>query len=158
MDNVSSFIGKLKIIGEPANFCVGSNEEFLTKLVEYVVAEFPEASQNVVYSNEHPKDSDRNKVWFQKNNSGSFVGIRLFYKGEWIQIYPVSNDGQNGKAVASEIKWIKGDSRDVPTGWKLVDEGSTIFNNSELSQIQGQYIVDTTGTYYTYFAIEYVGF
>jgi hypothetical protein len=157
-DNTSNYYGKLKIVGEIANFSATSNQDFIKKFIELVVSEFPEASQNVIYSNQAPKDADRNKVWFVRNNSGSFVGIRLYHKGSWKQIYPVDSDGTDGRAPTKEVKWVKGDSRQVPYGWKLIDDSSTTFNVSELSQLQGQYIVDGSGAYYTYFAIEFVGF
>lgn len=149
-DNISRYIGDLKLRGELSDLYAKTPDEFIQKFLANVYAEFPEGSQNVLYTNEQPKDSDRLKIWFRTTATGSFEGIYIYFKGKWNKIYPLTG----------EIKWIYGDSsQPQDLGWKVINEDDNFMNPSEIAQLKSAYILKGDGSgSYVYYAVRYVGF
>lgn len=79
----------IAIINLPDTLCVSSLVEFLQQLPQWVVAQIPTSITNVVVGNVQPLDSQRDTVWFRKDNAGNFVGIYVYSAGTWQQMYPM---------------------------------------------------------------------
>lgn len=142
--------GAVKIKNMPELECFSSFEELLQGLAKNMTLVLPGTITNVVLSNQQPSDSDRNAVWIRQTNAGGFAGIYLFNSNSWKQIFPVPQG----------IFWMYGDSREVPSGYVLVDSNNIQFvaGSTLLQGIMAKYIRDTTDTYYEYFACTFEGF
>jgi len=137
----------LKINGLPDLACFESFEAFLQSLPEFLVGEISGSVTNVVISNQQPGEDERDKIWFRLTNSGTFIGVYVFSEGVWVQLFPPPN----------QVVWMYGDSRNIPQGYRIVDATNPNFTASAASIIMGQYIYDSSNTFFVYFAVTFEG-
>lgn len=81
----------IKLLNLPDLACVNTIQELISLLPSYLVASIPTSITNVVIGNIQPLDTQRNTIWFRKDNAGNFIGIYVFSAGVWAPMYPVSN-------------------------------------------------------------------
>lgn len=82
----------LKVINLPDLLCVKSLTDLVQQLPTLLVGQAPTSITNVVVSNIQPLDTQRDTVWFRKDNAGNFLGIYVYSNGTWQQMYPVPGE------------------------------------------------------------------
>lgn len=142
--------GALKVNGLPERSCFTSFSELLAALPELLSVEIPIGSSGVIVGPDEPGEQDRGKLWLRRDNSGGVIGKYAFQGGHWERLYDV---------VTGEVRWIVGDSTQIPAGWELIEEGVAGFPSEVIDRLVSTYVpnVNIAGAYY-YFAVHYVGF
>lgn len=79
----------LKVLNLPDLLCVKNITDLVQQLPNFLVGQAPTSITNVVVSNVQPLDTQRDSVWFRKDNAGNFIGIYVYSNGTWQQMYPV---------------------------------------------------------------------
>lgn len=133
----------LKLQGLPDDTCFTSFADLLKALVKYMSVEIPTSITNVIISNIQPLDSQRSSLWIRMTNGGDFVGFYLFSGGAWQQIFPVDN----------QLFRVYGDSRVIPTGFVLGDDGSLGLTAAQIAFLHTQWLLDPTSTFYVIFDV-----
>lgn len=82
----------LKVLNLPDLLCVKSITDLVKQLPDLLVGQAPTSITNVVVGNIQPFDTQRDTIWFRKDNAGNFLGIYVFSNGSWQQMYPVQNE------------------------------------------------------------------
>lgn len=141
-------VADIEVEGQLDGVCITDMADLVKFLNKNAKVYVPNSITNVIVSAQQPSDSERQKVWFRLDNSSSFVGIYIYSVGSWRKIYP----------VGKQVYWLVGDSRDVPDGYALIDDGIGGFTSSEIDRIKALYTSGETNDYYTYFAVVYKGF
>lgn len=146
-------IGDLKYEGQIDNVCNIEDIQGLVKhLAKHLKFYVPASITNVLVGNKQPADSDRYKVWFKQDNSSNFEGIYIYAVGAWRKIYPVETPGNR------QVFWISGDSRSIPEGFELIEEGTAGISSSDIESIKALYRSSVDSDYFTYYAVVYKGF
>lgn len=146
--NPDSVLAPLKLQGLPDLACFKCFEDLLQALPSYLFAEIPITITNIVFSSTQPLDTQRDYIWFRRDNSGGFLGIYLYVGGQWQQIYPTPNG----------IFRMYGDSRDIPPGYLLADADNPNLTAAMATHLETQWLLDPTLTYYVIFDVTYEGF
>lgn len=141
--------GALKLIGLPQAECWTNLEDFIKWLVANIAVEVPPNITNVIVSNVQPSDSQRDCIWFRRNNSGGFMGIFIFNAGAWKQLYPVPN----------QLFRIYGNSNNIPDGFALADNNIANISTDMFNFLKSQWMLDPGGSgAYFIFDVVYIGF
>lgn len=129
--------------------CFKSWKEFVLSLPQLLTVEIPSSITNVTVGNVQPSDDERDNLWFRQDNSGSFLGLYLFAKNAWKQIYP----------VPQELTLISGDSRTPPDGFTFA-ENLTDLSVDQIAVLKKSWHVGGTvpTTWYDLFHVRYTGF
>lgn len=80
----------IALLSLPDLACFKSAQELIAALPQFLVAQIPIGEiTNVIVSNVQPLDTQRDSIWFRKDNSGNFIGIYVYSGGTWQQMYPM---------------------------------------------------------------------
>lgn len=145
--------GQLVMEGVPNDLCWKTPSKFIKDLTNYLSVEL-DVNSNVdfvVIGPQTPSEDDKGRLWIKQFSNGTFAGFYLFEGGKWTK---VSNKRQD------EIVWFHGDSRSIPTGYKLIDDNVGTINSEVRKHIMSMYHQDlsvTSSTVYDYFACIYIG-
>lgn len=145
--NATEVKGAVKISGFPEGICFKSFEDLLKQLPNFLTVEIPQSITNVVVSNIQPLDSQRDSVWFRRDNSGTIIGIYVFSGVKWKQLWPVPGG----------IFWVYSADGSVPEGYSKIDTTRTDILSSVISEIMAGYVLDNTDTFDVYFAVTFQG-
>lgn len=154
MANVNKVYGKLLLTDVPNNLCWSTPDKFLKQLRDFFRVELDVNSDVdfVVIGSQVPSEDDKGRLWVRLYNDGSFAGFYHFESGKWVAI-------QNRRP--DEVVWFYGDSRNIPTGYQLIDESNGLLTTDNIKFIMSKYNRDLTSDsetpVYTYFACTYVG-
>ncbi len=115
----------VKIQGLPERVELGSWEDVLKALTEYLVVEIPKSATGVIYSSKEPSKDEREKIWIRSDGSGGSTQEYRYVRGKWQPAYDIHPD---------VITWVYGDSENPPTGFEAILDGdgripSTDVNN-----------------------------
>lgn len=132
-----TLLGAVKIVGLPEGCYFESFEELLKSLCKYLAIEIPDTITNVVIGNVQPADSQRDHLWFRKDNSGTFVGLYIYTGGQWLKVFP----------VPGQIFRLYGDSASIPTGFTLADTSNPNLTAAMAAALMAQWYTDGSGTY-----------
>jgi len=139
------------LVGLPDVACFTSFKDFLEALPKYLYAQIPTSVTNVVIGNTQPNDSQRNSLWFRKDNSGSFVGLYIYSAGIWNQIYPVPNQ-------LFRVYRLTTDPLTYPKGFDRADNSPNIAATTKTWLIT-QWLADPGNPgYYLVYDLVYIGF
>lgn len=153
MSGVSKVYGKLIVKDIPSNVCWESPDKFLKKITDFYRVDL-DINSNVdfvVVGSETPSEDDKSRLWIKTYNNGYFAGLYKFEGGKWREISLHRPD---------EVVWFYGDSRNIPEGFKLIDEDNGYITSDNIKHIMSFYNRDTSivgSTVYTYFACTYIG-
>lgn len=124
----------IRILNLPDTLCVNSLLEFLQKLPEFLVGQAPTSITNVVVGNVQPLDSERDSIWFRKDNAGNFIGIYVFSGGTWQQMFPMP-----GQVFP---RWrTSTDPTSDPTGYTRIDNAPGV-PAAVVTQLMTQWVAD----------------
>jgi len=149
--------GVLKVTGLPDDICITSTRDFVLALANLLAVEFQESRiTNVYVSAVEPDTTARDIIWYRLDNSGNFVGVFIFARGQWIQQFPVP--GQVFRIVG-------GRSDQPPPGFILADENVSNITTDEAKHLKSSWFPvpediddpDTYPDYFTVFDVVYVG-
>lgn len=145
-----TLVGELEISARPATLCYGRPWDFVSNLVKILTVKFPVNRNNkfIVSGPETPGTDDTDKLWAKFTRNRSPLGWWAFINGNWRRFYTV---------VPGEIRWIIGDSSDIPEGWVLVSSSTPGADSEVLTQLLSQFVENGSGGY-KYFAIRYIGY
>lgn len=138
---------EIKIDGLPDDYAYTDMRSFIEFLVDHLVVDIPNEITNVVMSATQPGDNERDSVWLRRNNAGSFIGIYLYSNGAWSQFFP----------APGEIVWLRGDSRNPPAGYRVIESGTPGFTDYEVAFYTNKYLQKEGDTYYIYYAATFTG-
>lgn len=140
--------GAIKVKNLPDDACFTTFADLLKSLETYLGVVLPVGDiSNVVISTQQPGDSDRDKLWLRRANSGKVIGFYVFSEGKWLPLSPAGN----------QVFWFYGDHRDPQPGYKFIELGDGVFNSSEYPQFLAQCIKDSTNTFYKYYGAIFIG-
>lgn len=114
---VDHLVGKLRILRIPENLCWTTPREFITKLVDSILAvELPFGDNEVttVYGFQTPTVDDAEKPWFRTDRNGNFLGWFYRFKDAWREAVGIG-----------VIRQFVGDPATPEAGWVTMD-GTTI--------------------------------
>jgi hypothetical protein len=141
--------GAVKVLGVPDDLCLTSVRDLVLALQNLLTVEFDESLiTNVVVSSTEPEGSNRNVVWFKLNASGNFSGIYVFSQGQWLKMFPVTQ----------QLFRVYGDSRVLDPGYALVEEGVAGITSTMYTAIEATWTPHPTDSgVYIIFDVVYVG-
>lgn len=141
--------GAVKLDGFIEDNCFTSWKDFIAKLPGMLALELPANVTNVTVGNQQPTDSERDNLWFRKDNAGSFLGIYIYATGAWRQIYP----------VPGQFTLIVGDSRTPPDGYTVTDDLTNLSDPQKAVLRRAWHVGGTTpAVWYDIFTVQYTGF
>lgn len=143
--------GAVKIDNLPDRACFTSWKDFIESLPNYLTIEVPTSITNVIISSNPPGEDDRDKLWLRRDNSGRALGFYTYQNGGW---RPFDTSIVEG---VINIKWVVGNSNDIPDGYALVDANSVGIPTNVIQALMAQYVPNISGGF-SYFAIQYIGF
>lgn len=131
--------GALKSTGIPDSACFKNFADLLRNLPNYLTVEIPaEDISNVIISNQQPTDTDRNKLWVRRSNSGKFLGIFLYSGGSWIQAFP----------APQQVFILLGNSATPPPGYAFMTiELSGLLEAQYLALYENMIVNSNNGIY-----------
>lgn len=140
----------VKLEGLLDDECFESASDLIQKLAAHLVVELPSGVTNVSIGQTPPTDSERDNLWIKTDGVNNFIGLFLYIKGDWRQIYPID---------AVEYHLIDGDSREPPPGYVLASDYPSV-TAEKLANLQKVWTVGGTvpSTWYSVFHVVYVGF
>lgn len=140
--------GAIKIEGLLETACFTSFDDFARRYPQFLTIQLPATITNVIVSNVQPLDSQKDYIWFRRNNSGGFVGAYVFSQGFWRQVFPVPQG----------IFKLYGDSRDIPAGYILADNTNPNITTAMYNFLKTQWLRDPLDLYWMIFEVTYAGF
>jgi hypothetical protein len=139
-----SLSGKIVLKSSLSDLCVTSAEELVKKLPELLAVSIPGIDTGVIISIEQPSTADRDKLWVRKNTAGTFINLYSFSGGAWSPLFP-----------EVEVRWIIGDSREIPAGFRIIDSSRVDIPPNVINKIVNEYVSDPSLSHYTYFAVTF---
>lgn len=139
----------LKVIALPERACFTTWQEFIESIPRFIGVEVPDSVSGVVVSSTPPGEGSRDKIWFRRDNNGSFLGIYAFQNGAWRPLY---------QFAPGQVIWMVGDSDNPPEGFTVIVAGDPTMPNSTALGIMAQYIPNPIGPGFNYFAVRYSGY
>ncbi len=141
----------IKLFNLPDLACVNTIQELISLLPNYLVASIPTSITNVIIGNVQPLDTQRNFIWFRKDNAGNFIGIYVYSGGIWVPMYPVPNQ--------IFPRWrVSADPITEPTGYTRLDNVAGV-PASVISARMADWVVDPSNPgYYLYYEVCFTGF
>ena len=141
--------GAIKVQGVPESACFDTFAQLLDSLGKYLTVEIAtSAVSNVIISNVQPSALDKDKIWFRRSNSGSFVGIYVYTGTKWIQVLP----------APQQVFWLYGDSSNPPDGFAFIQNGDGTFTAAEYAILISQAIhINLTSADYCYYPAKWTG-
>ena len=142
-------LGALKLLGIPERACFQNWQQFVEAIPQYFAVEVPQSITNVIVGSTAPSEDDRDKIWYRRDNNGSFLGVYAFQNGAWRPFYSL---------VPDSVTWTWGNSNSIPDGFILIEQGDSTIPSTVVNFLVGQYIPLPSGPGYQWFAIRFVGY
>lgn len=141
--------GSLVVQGMLEDKCFESVKDFILALPNILAVELPSSISNVTVGNVQPADYERDNLWIRKDNDGGFIGIYVFAKKNWQQIFP----------VPGQLTLIVGDSRSVPEGYTFAEDLTDLTTDQKAVLKKGWHVGGTTpAVWYDLFHVRFTGF
>lgn len=141
----------IKVVGLPDLVCANSLVDFLNQLPNLIVGQAPTSITNIVVGNVQPLDTQRDTIWFRKDNAGNFIGIYVYSAGTWQQMFPMP--GQ----IFPHYRQSTDPTTD-PVGYTRVDNAVGV-PAAVVTQLQTQWVADGANPgYYLRDDVVFTGF
>lgn len=139
--------GAVVVKNVPDGACFTTFADLLRSLGNYLSVVIPNQDfSNLVVSVQQPGVADQNKIWWQISGSGSFVGVKVFSGGVWVQVLPAPN----------QIFWLYGDSDNPPPGFSFAAV-NTLFSAPHYAELIALAVPNGGVPPFVYFPVVWVG-
>lgn len=141
--------GAVKLNGLADRECFTSWKDFLSRLPDLLSIEVPQGIGGVISSHQPPSEDDRDKLWVRRDTNGNFLGLYTFQDGNWQPFFDMA---------VGEVRWLVGDSANPPAGFVFIDEGDAVIPSNVVASLKAQYVPNSLGPGFSFYAVRFEGF